>query len=507
VQLIGIIAVFPVLLLIAFIVVAPVGAYEGGELPAELLALLKREVRIRVLDPNDLSPRTLQRLGRTIESYEKSIRNSNAEGLRSFDIVVAGFTDNAVDLAFLAQRRGQLQLLALERLRQRCRETTLATDLIRRWRRWVMLEKAWLYRIAVQDVGIKAFQHFLRTVGQCMTDMAAIGLIVGVLIWEVSASLLEKKPAFLLYIANSTAVGAFIGLAYAITILTTRAWKQYMASIPTNERKGWRRSGILALAVFFGMGLVYYLSLQRKLRVQVDRLLRPLPNSQIATDIFAVLLFAGSGGYFAYRAWGALKNWRTPGVLTFPQRLRELTVAILGVASSITFLGLLGFWLVRDRVEQPSYFIWWLSLVISAAILSAGVVEAIAGMARHRERRSRMRALAALGLHPKRFWPIWLIVVAWFVGTCGASMITVVLIAILSPKLTDEGQISTAILIGMGCVPALGAIGGTVHVRFAKRRRELEDRRLIAEYSKLQSTEETEHPEEGDDGRSGGHST
>jgi hypothetical protein len=325
VQPIGVIAVFPALLLIAFIVFAPVGVYDGGELPAELLALLEREVRIRVLDPDELSPRTLQRLGRTIESYEKSIRNTKAEGLRSFDTLVVGFTDNAVDLAFLAQRRGQLQLLVLERLRERCRETTLATDLIWGWRRWTILAKARLYRSAVQDVGIKAFQHFLRTVGQCMTDMAAIGLIVGVLIWEVSALLLEKKPVFLLYIANSTALGAFIGLAYAIIILTKRAWKQHLASIPTDKRRAWHRAGILALAVFFAMGQVYYFGLQRKLLVHMDRLLRPLSNSQIATDVFAVLFLAGSGGYFAYRAWGALKNWRTPGIRTFTQRLKELS--------------------------------------------------------------------------------------------------------------------------------------------------------------------------------------
>jgi hypothetical protein len=170
-------------------------------------------------------------------------------------------------------------------------------------------------------------------------------------------------------------------------------------------------------------------------------------------------------------------------------------------------LGILGFWLAHDKAEQPSYFIRPLSLIISAAILAAGVVETIAGMARYRERRSRIRAFAASGLHPKRFWPISLIVATWVVGTYIVSMMAVVLIAILSPKLTDEDQVSTAILIGMACVLALGAVGGIVHVRFAKRRRELEYRRLTAEYSKLQSKEETEHPEEGDDGHSDGRST
>lgn len=488
VQLIGIAAAFPVLLLVGFILFAPVGVYEGGELPASLLFLLKRELRLRVEDrTEELSQKTLERLARIIKTYETSADTAQAGDLRGFDAAMIALTDNTVDSAFLAQRRDQLQLLVQERLRERCRETSLATDLIRRWQYWVMLEKTRLYRAAVQDVGIKAFRHFMRTVGQCMTDAGAFGIIIGVLIWGLSLSRPDDNPMFLVYLGNSGALGAFIGLAYALTLLARKAWRQYMATIPTDERDGWRRSGIVLLAFMFGMGPLLYFGLLQEVPTWMDQLLRPLLEREGVSDVLMILYLVGIGSFFLLGARAALRNWRTPGILTRPQRLEQLSTAILGMVLAVVFMGILGFWLAGDRPTQSRYLMWWGYLILTA-LLSAAGVEAMAGLTRNREHRSRTRMFKELGLQPKQFRPIWLIVVMWFLATLLAVPVTaliITLILVLGPGMAEDGEIPTWVLPVLACVQGLVAAGGISHFFLAKRRRRLEERRLIAEYRRL----------------------
>jgi hypothetical protein len=494
VQLIGITAAFPVLLLVGFIVLAPVGVYEGGQLPAELLALLKRELRLRIKDQTEeLSRKTLERLGRIMKAYERSVANAEEEDLRGFDAVMAGFTDNAVDPAFLAQRRTQLQQLLVEQLKKRSRETAPAADLIKRWQYWVMREKIWLYWVAVQDVGVKAFRHFMRTVGRCMTDAGALGIIAGVLIWGLSLSKPYDKPKFLIYLGNSAALGAFIGLAYAVTVLASKAWKQYIATVPTEERRGWRRSGSVLLAFMFSMGPILYFGLLRKIPTWMDRLFQPLLDSVVTRDVLIVLFLLGMGVFFLVRSRDALRNWRTPGILSRPQRLEELSFAIVGIASALLVIGPLGFWLVGDRPIKSGYLIWWGSLIFAALLFAAGI-EAMAWFVRYRERRSRMRMFEELGLQPKRFRPIWLIVLMWSIGFFLALPITAWLILVFDPGLAEQGEIPNSALLIFVCVLALVVTGGIVHLFLAKRRRKLEDQRLIAEYRNLLWAEEGERP-------------
>jgi hypothetical protein len=479
---IGIAVVFPVLLLALFMLFAPWGAYQGGQLHAELLDLLIQEVRLRRQDQTeDLSEKTLGRLDETIRIYRDSIADAQGENLPAFDAAVAAFSGDAVDPAFLAQRRSDFQGLALERLRKRCQRTLLATDIIKRWRYWVMFEKARLCRLAIEDVGFKAFQYFLRKAAQRVTNAGVLGLVGGVLIWWLLTANPGKKPQFLIYLGNSTALGAFIGLAYTVTASTARAWRQHVAVLPVGEPERRRLSWVIALVLLFSLGPVLYFDLIRKFVIWLAALIPPLWNSQDVISFLVPLYIVAAVGIFMLQIWGALKNWRSSALLTFPQRLDELSFAMLGITLLGTFAVLVGFRLVGGGNVEERFLQWWLFLAL-AGFLCAGGVAVMAGLARFHERRSRWRRFREIGLQPKRFWPIWLIGTIWFVGTQVALITTALLIAVLNPELTKQNEIPSWVTVTIACVMALCAIGATIHIVIARRRRKREDQRLVKEY-------------------------
>jgi hypothetical protein len=216
------------------------------------------------------------------------------------------------------------------------------------------------------------------------------------------------------------------------------------------------------------------------------------------------LFLAGICGFFVLGARAALINWRASGVLTGPQRLEQLSTAIIGLMLAIVFIGILGFWLAGDRPTQPRYLLWWAYLILTA-LLIAGVVEAVAGLTRYRERRSRMRMFEELGLQPKRLRPIWLIVVVWSLATLLAvpvtALVTSFLILVVDPSLVEEGEMPSWIIPVLACVQGLVAVGGISHFLLAKRRRRQEDQRLIAEYRRLLWAEESNKEGNSDEGR------
>jgi hypothetical protein len=217
VQLIGIATVPPVLVLSGFIILGSVGVYENGWLPAEQLNLLRQEIGRRLDDKTEeLSSKALKRLERILKLYAKSMANAQEENLGGFDAAMAAFTDNTVDANLIAQRRDELHQVVIESLKERCRGTALATDIINRWQYWTFLEKTWLRLVAVQDIGVRVFRYFMRTVGERMAEAGVLGLLIGLLAWGISLPGSGRKPDLLSYAGNSGTLGAFIGLGIAM---------------------------------------------------------------------------------------------------------------------------------------------------------------------------------------------------------------------------------------------------------------------------------------------------
>jgi hypothetical protein len=216
----------------------------------------------------------------------------------------------------------------------------------------------------------------------------------------------------------------------------------------------------------------------------MDRLLRPLADKKDAPDIFTIIFLGGAGGFFLLRAWRALENWRTPGILSRPQRMEQLSFSILEVVVATYLLGILGFWLADSRPTESRFAIWWIYL-LALALLAAGGVEVIASLTRYRERRSRMRAFREAGLRPKRFVPMAFIIAMWLMGIFVAVPLTGLLILVLNPRAVGQGEIPSWAIPAAAGAQFLVLSAGIIHYVIARRRRRVDEKRLIAEYRSL----------------------
>jgi hypothetical protein len=219
IQWLGIVSAWPVVLSLGASADLAADAYDSLGLRIKLVERIEREARVR-LDRAAASSRAASESPERLAEFADRLRDElgslkkRRRGDRPFELrhrATAALLDRRHDRTVLDEleaARSQRHAEALEALERRLSSAS-DDDLVLDGRRWASRPAHRIRAVGFQQVGIPVVGVIIRRACQWVTIGGVWGLIAALAAWPI----LSDDTAFLGFIGNGTALGAFCGIA------------------------------------------------------------------------------------------------------------------------------------------------------------------------------------------------------------------------------------------------------------------------------------------------------
>ena len=466
------------------LVASAIIAYAPGDLDQRLKELLEDEIGVRLADGmQELSVKNWARLTQHLKAH------SNAEGLSDnqgyIDKALATFSGRDDDPNFystLLHRRSEAQQRFMDEVASKCERVSMANDLVKRWRAWILINRIQLYWLGVYEYGPAIFRHVL-SIALKATGAATIAMVVfSVFVWLLALGRRVDQESLLAFVGNAANLGLLVGLLITCFLLCKRFFGQLLHVASVKERRSVRTTIILIPLSMLCAGLSIYYRPDEYLQVWFTNLwMEVKPSIAIAQGfIFLVMiLFLLRGGYITMRN-------SFVSFLLLSQRLDELSASLLAftLAASVAVIAPSA---IQDDQNLSLLTQRLLFIVTMSGFSLSGLLVLAAQVARVRERRARYRRYRELGLTLPSGPSVLLLSITWL----GCILLLSLLIEVVPSVASSDSYVLNVTLVALEIVIALALIlvlfSGPVVLIVFLRRRKAAEKQIAEEYYKRSS--------------------